>query len=179
MRKIQLFLFIFSTLTVSSVHAQDAEESLGATIDKLTYAWDLEAENLKDYEGLTNFCVDKAYRFELIELLEDIHHYDSVLYKRLVKASRFNKTREIKKTLKEIETFEEEYSMKTFIHFLHEECKTRSEIESHSEELRNDIGANSYDGKIYMVETELNKFIKHITKRLDHIRDHVHHLHIE
>lgn len=179
MRKIQLFLFIFSILSSSVSLAQESEETLGAAIDKLTYTWDLEAENLKNYDGLTTFCVNTEYRMELIKLLEDIHHYDSVLYKRLVKASRFNKDREIKKTLKEIETFEEEYSMKHFIHFLHEECKTRSEIESHSEELKNDIGANSYDGKIYMVETELNKFIKHITTRLDHIREHVHHLHIK
>ncbi|MEQ8474439.1 MAG: hypothetical protein RIC35_24795 [Marinoscillum sp.] len=166
-------LLIMST----SIYAQ--ENTLGSAIDDLTYKWDGEARNLNSYEGLSKFCDDKEYRVEIIDLLNEIHHYDSVLYDRLVAAQRFKKDKEIEKTLDEIAKFEKKYSMQTFIHFLHEECISRNEIEKHSDESRNDIGANSYDGQIYIIETELNKFIKHITKRVDHLRKHVHHMHIK
>ncbi|MFH6982222.1 hypothetical protein [Marinoscillum luteum] len=170
---------LFLIVSYLAVAQENEQTSLGATIDKLSYDWDLEADNLNSYDGLSKFCLDKDYRIGVIQLLNDIHHYDSVLYDRLTKASRFNKDKEIDKTLKEISKFETGYSLKDFIHFLHEECTTRSDIEKHSTESRNDIGSNSYDGQVYIVETELNKFIKHITKRVDHIREHVHHLHIK
>ncbi|MFY0605242.1 MAG: hypothetical protein JXR10_00915 [Cyclobacteriaceae bacterium] len=176
MKRISI-IAITCTLLLSA-KAQEST-SLGATIDELTYKWDTEAENLNSYNGLTEFCVDKEYRTELIGLLNDIHHYDSVLYDRLVKAQRFKKDKEIEKTLKDISKFEDKYSMKKLIHFLHEECNARKDIEKNADESRNDFGANSYSGQIYIVETELNKYIKHITKRVDHLRKHVHHLHIK
>ena len=66
--------------------------------------------------------------------------------------------------------------MKNFIHFLHEECVAQKDIEKNSKELKNDIGSESYDSQVYMLEIELGKFVKHITKRVDKIREHVHHL---
>ncbi|MEQ9303245.1 MAG: hypothetical protein RJQ14_04960 [Marinoscillum sp.] len=166
-------------LTLLSINIFAQEASLGSAIDELTYKWDTEAKNLNSYEGLSKFCDDTEYRLEVIGVLHEIHHYDSILYNRLVTASRFNKDKEIEKTLDEITKFEKKYSMKQFIHFLHEECISRNAIEKESKESRNDIGANSYDGQIYIIETELNKYIKHITKRVDHLRKHVHHLHIK
>jgi len=174
----QSIVFLF-TLTLSiSAYSQD-DNTLGQTIDELTYQWDMEAKGLNNYQGLTDFCVNKEYRLGMIGLLNDIHHYDSVLYDRAVKAQRFKKSKEIDKLLKDISKFEEKYSMKSLIHFLHDECNARKAIEKDSDESKNDFGSNSYDGQIYIVETELNKFVKHITKRVDHIRKHVHHLHIK
>lgn len=171
---------IIAILIAWCLPAQENDSpTLGTAIDDLTFSWDLEADNLNSYDGLSKFCVDVDYRLEVIELLNEIHHYDSVLYDRLVKASRFNHDKEIEKTLKEIAKFEDKYSMKSFIHFLHEECNYRNDIEKNAKEAKNDIGENSYDGQIYIVETELNKYIKHVTKRVDHIREHVHHLHIK
>lgn len=177
MKKV-LFTVIAFTLFFCAM-AQDATETLGQKIDELTYQWDEEAVGLNNYPGLSRFCTSAEYRGEIITLLQDIHHYDSVLYNRLSTAARFNNDHEIKSTLKEIEKFEGDYDMKSFIHFLHEECELRNEIEHNAEELKNDIGANSYDGQIYIIETELNKYIKHITKRVDNIRKHVHHLHVK
>ena len=56
------------------------------------------------------------------------------------------------------------------------ECKAMREIESHSEETANDVGINSYSGQVYLLETELFKYVKHVTARVDKIRLHVHHL---
>ena len=176
MKKIAFTLVAFGFFLGAG--AQD-NETLGQHIDELTYRWDEESKALNNYDGLSEFCLSVEYRSKIIILLNDIHHYDSVLFDRLSKAARFSKDHEIEKTLKEIEKFEGKYDMRSFLHFLHEECDRRKEIEHNAKELKNDIGANSYDGQIYIIETELNKYIKHITKRMDHIRKHVHHLHVK
>lgn len=179
MKKI-VFTYLFVYIMGGFALAQDqTKESLGKKIDELTYDWDLKADELDNYEGLTRFCLNAPYRTEILTLLKDLHHYDSVLYERLSKAARFSHDREIKKTIKDIEEFEAEYDMKSLVHFLHEECDRRKDIEHNADVLKGGIGSDSYDGQIYLIETELNKFIKHITKRVDNIRKHVHHLHIE
>lgn len=170
-------ILVLTAITFFAAQAQ--EETLGQKITSLTFNWDLMSTSLNDYEGLSKFCKDQSYRGEIITLLEDIHHYDSVLYDRLVKASRISNDKEIKKALGDIKKFEANYSMKQFIHFLHDECRTRSELERNADESKADMGENSYDGQIYLIEIELNKYIKHITKRVDHIKKHVDHLHIK
>lgn len=176
MKKLILMLAIVVSVSAMS---QETKESLGKKIDELTYAWDLESDNLDDYEGMSKFCFEEQYRFEVITMLKDIHHYDSVLLERLQRASRFSHDKEIAKTLKDIEKFEKQYSMKEFIAFLYDECQGISEIERNREDLEDEIGQESYDGRILVIETELAKYIHHITKRVDAVRDHVHHLHIE
>ncbi len=173
----KVIILAFSAFTFFTAQAQD--ETLGKKITDLTLNWDLMSSNLNNYEGLSKFCKDQAYRTEIITLLEDIHHYDSVLYDRLVKASRVSDDKEIKKAISDIKKFENNYSMKQFIHFLHDECRGRSELERNADERKADMGEQSYDGQIYLIEIELNKFIKHITKRVDHIKKHVEHLHIK
>jgi len=165
-------------LFYSGYAQENNSETIGKVIEDLTFQWDLESDNLNSYDGLTKFCLDQEYRGEVIDMLNKIHHYDSVLYQRLVKAAHYNHDSEIEKTLKEISKFEDKYNMKSFIHFLHDECNARKEIENNAEETRNELAQNSYDAQVYVVETEINKFIKHVTKRVDHIRQHVHHLHI-
>jgi hypothetical protein len=155
------------------------EENIGEKIDQLTYAWDRESVVMEDYEGMVKFCSQQEYRYEVIQLLKDIHHYDSVLYDRLSKANRFSQNKEIERTLKDIAAFEEEYSMTEFIQYLYDECQLIYELETNREELENDITYESYSGRRYLIETELGKYIRHIRKRVDVIREHVHHLHIK
>ena len=145
-------------------------------IDEITYDWDLEADKLSSYEGLQELCFDEAYRMKILKLLDDIHHYDTVLYNVLTKLSRTNDDKEIKKTLKDIKKFETEYDSKSFIHFMNGECKAMNEIEKSSDKTANDVGINSYSGQVYLLETELYKYVKHVTARVDKIRLHVHHL---
>lgn len=166
-------------LSIMSISCFSQGETLGQKIDELTYEWDTKSIALNSYEGLGKFCDKKEYRGELVTLLNDIHHYDSVLYQRLLKAARRKKSKDISKAIDEIEKFETEYSMKKFIHFLHEECNDRKDIEKHAKDLKSEIGSESYSGQVYIVENELNKYIKHITTRVDHIRKHVHHLHVK
>ena len=145
-------------------------------IDELTYAWDTEAEKLSAYEGLVEFCQNDTYRYSTIDLIKEIHHYDSLLYKKLLKVSRRKQTHELSKTLKDIEEFESKYTTQNFIHFLHEDCNASNQIEKDSDGSRKDFGVGSYDNRVYVLEVELGRYVHHITKRIDRIRDHVHHL---
>ncbi|MBV6645640.1 MAG: hypothetical protein KI790_09335 [Cyclobacteriaceae bacterium] len=174
--KLKLLLITLITAYVVPATAQEDPASLPEKIDQLTYKWDTEAVKLKTYEGLSGFCKNVSYRQETIQLLNDIHHYDSLLYDRLKTLSRRSSNKEISKTLKEIEKFEQEYSMKKFIHFLHGECTAQKELEHDSKDRRNDLGMESYDSQVILIEAELKKYVKHITKRADQIREHVHHL---
>ena len=172
MKTILLGILVFLT---SSIYAQE-KERLDEKIDEITYDWDLEADKLSTYAGLQQLCSDEEYRKKILGLLEEIHHYDTVLYGVLVKLSRTSDDKEVKKTLKDIKKFEEEYDTKSFVHFMNEECKAMRDIERHADETANDVGINSYSGQVYLLETELFKYVKHVTARVDKIRTHVHHL---
>ncbi len=156
------------TLLFSSV-AQ--EETVGAKIEELTLKWDDEAEKLASYDGLTKFCLDAGYRGEMIGTLKGIHHYDSVLYETIAKKARFGGSSEMKKTMKDIEKLEDGYSIRDFLVFLQEECNFRKDIEKNARKTGEDK-----DADVYILETELTKYVKQITKRIDVVREHVHHL---
>lgn len=168
----------FGTLILLSttIWGQEDEERLDEKIDKITYDWDLEADKLSTYAGLQQLCTDEEYRNRILKLLDDIHHYDTVLYGVLVKLSKTSDDKEVHKTLKDIKKFEDEYNSQSFIHFMNEECKAMREIEKSSDDTANDVGINSYSGQVYLLETELFKYVKHVTARVDKIRLHVHHL---
>ncbi len=168
-------VFIILLLISFGVFAQE-EGRLDERIDEITYDWDLEADKLATYEGLLYVCSNQEYRTKIIQLLNDIHHLDSVLYDVLVDLSQRSSDKEIKKTLKDIKKFEEEYDTKSFVHFMSEECKAAKEIERDAKKTRSEVGANSYSGQVYILETELYNYVKHVTNRVDKIRQHVHHL---
>lgn len=172
-------IFVFSVFVMFgfSVMAQSEEEGrLDEKIDAITYDWDLEADKLTSYEGLTNLCNNESYRVKIFTLLKDIHHYDTVLYNVLVDLSKKSSDKEIEKTLKEIKKFEEEYGLENFVQFMSQECKAMIDIEKHADETRNEVGYTSYSSQVYMLETELFKYVSHVTDRVDKIRQHVHHL---
>ncbi len=152
-------------------------QSITTTIDDITLRWDEEAALLSTYDGLRYFCANEEYRFSTIQVLRDIHHYDSVLYEKLVDAQRQGKSNhEVAKTLKEIEEFEKEYTTKAFIDFLYNDCQASKSLERRADDLRKDSGEGSYDNQTYVLEVELGRYVHHITKRVDQIRQHVHHI---
>ena len=83
-----------------------------------------------------------------------------------------------KKILRQIEKFEEEFSIPKFLNKLKQECHERHETEHDKKYTKNDFADNSYDGQRLIVEQEINKYMKHITAKIDHIDKYLHHLHI-
>ena len=167
------FTFFVLLMAVISVFGQSNMKMF----DDLTFQWDLEAAKLSSYEGLIEFCNNDNYRYETIDILRGIHHYDSLIYESLLKARRKDRhNHSINKTIKEIESFENNYSTKSFIQFLRKDCKKSTDLEKNSDDLRKDSGEGSYDNQVYVLEVELGRYVHHITKKVDHIRNLTHHI---
>ena len=144
-------------------------------LDQLTLLWDVESIELKTYQGLRKFCRSTAYRNSITEMLESMHHYDSVLYDMAIEASK-QKHAHMKHLIHELESFESHYGVKQFMNHLKEECTAQSDLERHKKDYKKDNGDESYDSKVYVVELELQKYVKHLTHRIDRLDKHVHHL---
>lgn len=164
-----LLLFFISF----SIFAQE-EAKIVKIIDELRYSWDDEAEKLETYAGLGEFCGNSPYRNNIIKMLDDIHHYDTLLYGIVTRKFAKDKDPEAKATLDDIETLEVDYTTKAFKRFIHKECNSYNEIE-------NNLGAEGgeeYEKEVNMLEEELKKYVIEITKQIDIIDEHVHHLHL-
>ncbi len=173
-------IFLVGFLQAQEPTAQQ-QRSLEKEFDQLVVEWEKLSGELKTYSGLETYCTNDQYKANVVNMLGLIHHYDSLVLDIITDPKEMAKldAKEQKKTKDEIEKFESEYSTTAFIIKLKEECKFRKEIERNKEESKNDFGMNSYDGQILVLETDLQKYVKHIDSRLEHIDDHVHKLHID
>ena len=90
-REIALYISLLILSLFLSRVTQAQEISLGQQIDDITYQWDIEEVEMETYDGLQAFCSSKEYRKGKIDLLNEIHHLDSILYKRALVASRRSK----------------------------------------------------------------------------------------
>lgn len=179
MRK-HFFILYLIVMTVDSM-AQEASTTLESRYAKASTDWLLCAEKLRTYDGLTTFCNNVDYRKETINLLGLIHHYDSLVLRYVSDPANTTDLshRDYRSTLKDIGKFEEEYSVKSFIVHLKNNCGELREIERSKEELKNNSGMYSYDGQKLILETELGNYLKHTEKRVREIEKHVHLLHMD
>ncbi|WP_420578390.1 hypothetical protein [Ekhidna sp.] len=167
-------LFSLFMLFVLSTYSQESEAEVVKAVDDLTINWDNEAEKLQTYEGLGSFCGNSIYRKKIIGMLDEIHHYDTLLYGIVTRKFEKNQDPEAKATLDDIETLESDYTTKSFRRFIHQECNTYNEIE-------NNLGrekGSEYKKEVKALEDELKKYVIEITKQIDLIDEHVHHLHL-
>lgn len=170
MKHLLIILFCFSALLGS---AQD--ENIVKIIDDLTIQWDKRASDLGKYSGMKYYCTAEKYRNETIELLDKIHHYDTVLYQIVSEKYKDAKDKEAKATLKDILTVETEYTTPNFKSFLQQECDQFAAI---GEKYSQESGSKYYD-EIEKLEKELNKYVTNVTNRIDLIDEHVHHLKLD
>lgn len=171
--KLKTLLLLLFFVSFSSF-AQENESEIVKAIDDLTLRWDSEAEKLQTYEGLASFCAHSTYRNMITEMLDEIHHYDTLLYGIVTRKFKKDKDKEAKATLDDIETLEVDYTTKSFRIFIRKECQTYNDIE------RN-LGAEKgeeYEEEVGALEVELSKYVIEITKQIDLIDEHVHHLHL-
>ncbi len=165
-----IFLFAASF----STYAQDEDIDIVAIIDDLTVKWDKQADDLGRYSGMKYYCTSEIYRDKTIGLLDKIHHYDTLLFRIVSEKYENTKDKEAQATLKEILTVETEYTTPNFKSFLKEECDRFAEIEeNYSKE-----SGSPYYKEIEKLEKELSKYIENITKRIDLIDEHIHHLNL-
>lgn len=171
MKRTTLLLLVF----VSTVAFSQDDKEIVKIIDDLTIAWDTEAVKLETYKGLGDFCSNSFYRKKIIQMLDDIHHYDTLLYGIVTRKYNTDKDKEAKATIDDIETLEVDYTTKSFRRFIHKECNTYNEIE-------NNLGrakGPEYEKEVKALEDELKKYVVEVTKQIDIIDEHVHHLKLD
>lgn len=167
--KIKYLLIVLFIAVLSNLRAQESEKNIIEIIDDLTVQWDEEAKELETYNGLQKYCRDKAYRDNTVLLLNTIHHYDSSLYKIVTDKYANNQDPEAKATLDDIETLELDYATKRFLNFLRRECMTFNDNE-------NNKNIEGYDEMVAEIEAEMVDYVEAITKQIDMVDEHVHHL---
>lgn len=167
-------LFFLGLCLISSIsYSQD--ENIVKIIDDLTMKWDKQAESLEKYSGMKYYCTSEKYRDNTIALLDKIHHYDTVLYNRVTEKYKDVKDKEASATLKDILTVETEYTTPSFKSFLKDECNRFNEIEEKYEK----SSGSQYYKEVEKLEKELSKYVINVTKRIDLIDEHVHHLKLD
>ena len=167
------FILALTLLITTSLFAQEEAEVVKA-VDDLRLNWDNEAETLQTYAGLGSFCGESVYRKKIITMLDEIHHYDTLLYGIVTRKFKANEDPEAKATIDDITTLESDYTTKSFRKFIHQECNTYNDIEKNLGR----AGGAEYEKEVKKLEMELKKYVVEITKQIDLIDEHVHHLHL-
>lgn len=168
--KIALFLsFLFVSTHLLS------QRSIVNVIDDLTVRWDEAAIKMKSYQGIQEFCLQSGYQGRTIDLLDEIHHWDTTLYFIVQEKFDLNDDDEAKATLEDIEKLETEYSTINFKGFIQKECDQLKVIEESFDAQT----VKKYEKDIRQFEKELIKYVNTITYRIDIIDEHVHHLKLD
>lgn len=167
------FLFLFF-IAFSLIATAQEESEIVKSVDDLRLKWDEEAEKLQSYEGLGEFCSNADYRKKIIGMLDEIHHYDTLLYGIVTRKFKESEDPEAKETLADIDKLEIDYKTKSFRRFIHSECNTFNDIEKNLGSAK----GSEYKKEVNALEKELKKYVKEITQQIDVIDDHVHHLHL-
>jgi len=180
MRRLIIALFLINVFFINITLAQEDEDpkTLEYHFEELNALWHELEPGLEDYEGFKRYCSDKEYKYTINDVIRKIHHYDSIVLSKVNDASYEMDQKERKKILKEISKFETKYSTHQFLKTLKRECHERHEIEHDKKDTKNDFADNSYSGQIIILESELFKYSRQITKRIEHINKYLHHLNL-
>ncbi|MEQ8905234.1 hypothetical protein [Ekhidna sp.] len=167
-----LLYIVFLMCGLSAAAQKKSEVDIVAIIDDLTVRWDETAIKMKNYQGIQEFCLTEKFRYETIELLDDIHHWDTTLYFIVQEKFDTSKDKEAAATLEDIEKLETEYSTANFKSFITEECGILKVIQDNFDKET----VKQYEKDIRKFEKELVKYLNSITYRIDIIDEHIHHL---
>lgn len=171
MKKIVWILFTV-LFPFNVLYAQEKTSDIIFIVDELRTAWDIEALKMESYEGMREYCHSKPYRKRVLDLLNDIHHYDTTLYFTVISKYDADKDAAAKETLDDILTLETEYTNRNFVDFLKKECEKVVHIEKNM--AKKDSGG--FDKDIEALEEELTQYIDAVTERVDLVDEHIHHL---
>ena len=151
------------------------QENIVSVIDDLTVRWDETAMRMRNYQGIQEFCLSASYQKKTVDLLDEIHHWDTTLYYIVQEKFDTSQDGEAKATLVDIEKLETEYSTINFKAFIQAECDQLKVIEDNfgSETVK------KYEKDIRSFEKEQVKYINNITYRIDIIDEHIHHLKLD
>jgi hypothetical protein len=159
-------------LGFSAASQKKSDVNIVAIIDDLTVRWDETAIKMKNYQGIQEFCLTQEYRKSTVNLLDNIHHWDTTLYFIVKEKFDTNQNEEAAETLRDIEKLETQYSTANFKTFITDECEILKVIQDNFDKET----VKQYEKDIRKFEKELVKYLNSITYRIDIIDEHIHHL---
>ncbi|WP_420581535.1 hypothetical protein [Reichenbachiella sp.] len=166
------FLLLFVVINSYYLSAQKSTEDIIFIVDELRTTWDIEALKMEKYDGMREYCHSKTYRNKVLDILNQIHHYDTTLYYTVTDKYDISSDPEAKETLEDIMTLETVYTNPNFVAFLKKECEKVIHIEKNM--AKKDSGG--FDKDILALEEELIEYIDAVTERVDLVDEHIHHL---
>ncbi|MEP4596800.1 MAG: hypothetical protein ABJZ92_11410, partial [Cyclobacteriaceae bacterium] len=183
MKHILTLALIIFCASLSSAQMDDSDKpmAMDEAYDILIEEWFKVSDELSSYYGLASFCDNADFRNDVLDVLNYIHHYDSLVLGALLDPTQSMDVdhKEYKKSMKLLNAFEEEYSSKKFIAHLKSNCGMYRELEREKDDLKGASGSYSYDGQIILIESDIQKYVKRIDKRVKALTDHVQLLGIE
>lgn len=173
---ITLIVLVFFSLSGFAQY----DEAIEDDFDLLTEEWLERSSDLSGYTGISSYCRSAEFRKSVNDLIIEVHHYDSLILDKMNDpvASLSMDFKEQAKTYKDIFKLESEYSTKNFIQHMKETCEFRREIERDKKRLQGGVGTDSYDAQILVLETETQRYLKHIDKLVSKVDDHLHFLYL-
>ncbi len=172
-------LFLLCFLYLIQAFSNNSNTALRSKIITLSISWEEESKKLIEYRGLSGFCNDLEFRSDYYDLLKEIHEYHGLLYEQLVRTSDQHDQKKMHKVLDEIEIIERDYNITAFNDFFRERCYDQNDLEKNTKKYLSGFGVHSYKGKIYVMEEELRRYIEKLTKRINRVKRHIRHLHLE
>ena len=161
---IQLFLSIGTSLPAMELEAR---------VIALAGHWEKEMALLTQYHGLASFCQSADHREGVFGLLDDIHNYHGLLYQELLETTHHHSARTIRRILKHLDKLEANYNIQSFNAFFGERCEAQRVLETMARQYKSGFGMHSYDGKIHVLEIEMHRYLKTLTKRISKVKKHV------
>jgi len=177
-----LVLIVAGIITVSNAQSQNhAVGSIEKQYEYLTDKWLEISDEIKEYKGLSKYCNDPGYQQNSIIVLESLHHYNAVVFEILNDSTtdKYSGQKAFKNTLKDIEKFESSHKSEKFISFMNDNCDYIQELETNKMKLLKQSQMYSFDGRIFILETMLYRFMKRIDKKIVSIDDNIHMIHPE
>ncbi len=165
-------LSITSTLNANSLETEKK-------IISLSDNWNQYVGQINDSRGLKNFCSNDDERHQIFELLDEIHYYHDQLELDLKKTKYNHSKRQIKRILKHMSRIDEKYHPMQFARFFREQCTEQSVVDKNSNHYETSFGPHTYDGKVYMQEVQVQRYLKRLTKSIDRIKEDVEHFYIK
>lgn len=178
----QVMLWMLLTLTgIPAAHAMTTNggnnnPEVVTNFKELTHKWYLVSDKLVTYDGLSRYCIDPSFQAEVMEVLTEIHRYDSILYVSLAAIADESQDRKLKRALRKIGHFENKYNALALSMTLKSECYNQKQLERQYRKAKNYFGAHSFDNQVVLTEAYLKKNVDQIHKLMESIEDHVHHL---
>lgn len=183
MKHILTLAMVIFCASLSNAQMDDSDKpmAIDEAYDVLIEEWFKVSDELSSYYGLATFCDNADFRNDVLDVLNYIHHYDSLVLKALMDPTQSMNVdhKEYKKSMKLLSSFEEEYSSKNFIAHLKSNCGMYRDLEREKDDLKGASGSYSYDGQIILIESDIQKYVKRIDKRVKALTDHVQLLGIE